>query len=104
MANKRPVRTEGRTASARRPGRASRPTETVVPLDAEDIAMARLQAHLRKTEEIRGPNRRDVSVLIRTTVRLPREMLLQVRNRAQREGATVSEIVETALRRYLRSP
>jgi hypothetical protein len=66
--------------------------------------MARLQAHLRKTEEIRGPNRRDVSALARTTVRLPREMLRQVRNRAHREGATVSEIVEAALQRYLRSP
>jgi hypothetical protein len=103
MADKRPARGGGRTAPARRPARAGRPTETVVPLDAEDIAMARLQAHLRKTEAIRAPSR-GVATLSRTTVRLPREMLQQVRNRARREGVTVSDIVEVALKRYLRTP
>jgi hypothetical protein len=75
----------------------------VVPLDAEDIAMARLQAHLRKTEAVRVPDRRGGTTLARTTVRLPREMIQHLRNRARRDGATVSEVVEVALERYLRS-
>jgi len=75
----------------------------VVPLDAEDIAMARLQVHLRKAEAIRAPNRRRGTPLSRTTLRLPREMLQQVRDRARRQGATISEVVEVALERYLRS-
>lgn len=65
--------------------------------------MARLQAHLRKAEAIRAPSRRQAT-LSRTTLRLPREMLQHVRDRARREGATISEVVEVALRRYLRSP
>ena len=66
--------------------------------------MARLQAHLRKTEAIRGPQRSSASPLTRTTVRLSQEMLQQVRNRARREGTTLSKIVELALERYLRLP
>jgi hypothetical protein len=63
--------------------------------------MARLQAHLRKAEAIRAPSRpRDA--LGRTTVRLPQETLQQVRDRARREGGTVSDVVAAALRRYLR--
>ena len=65
--------------------------------------MARLQAHLRKTEAIPVPNRRRGTVLSRTTLRLPHEMLQHVRDRARREGSTVSEVVEIALERYLRS-
>ena len=65
--------------------------------------MARLQAHLRNAEAIRAPSRRRGVPLSRTTLRLPREMLQQVRDRAQRQGATISEVVEIALERYLRS-
>ncbi len=66
--------------------------------------MARLQAHLRKTEAIRIPLRPGVTLLTRTTVRLPHQMLQHVRDRARREGATISKIVEVALERYLRTP
>ena len=104
MANKRPGRSGGMTSQPRRPARAGRPNGPVVPLDAEDIAMARLQAHLRKAEAIRVPSRRPSARLSRTTLRLPREMLRHVRERARREGATISEVVEVALERYLRSP
>jgi len=65
--------------------------------------MARLQAHLRKTETIRTPDRRGPA-MSRTTLRLPRELLQHVRDRARREGSTVSEVVEVALASYLRSP
>ena len=76
----------------------------MVPLDAEDIAMARLQAHLRRTETIRTPGSRGFPALARTTLRLPHEILRKVRDRARRECATISLVVERALERYLRSP
>jgi hypothetical protein len=104
VANKRPQRSGGKTSQPRRPAGARQPKGPVVPLDAEDIAMARLQAHLRKAETIRVPSRRGGAPLSRTTLRLPRGMLQDVRDRARREGATVSELVEIALKRYLRSP
>ena len=104
MANKRLRRNGGKAPQPRRSVRASQPKGLVVPLDAEDIAMARLQAHLRKAEAIRAPGRRRDIPLSRTTLRLPREMLQHVRDRARREGSTVSEVVEVALERYLRSP
>lgn len=66
--------------------------------------MARLQAHLRKAETIQAPVRSGALLRTRTTVRLPREMLQQVRDRARREGVNISEVVEAALERYLRSP
>ena len=96
----------GSTRSARGGGRKvtlRRARPTVVPLDAEDIAMARLQAHLRETEAIRGPKGRGVVPLARTTVRLSHKTLQQLRDRARRDGATISEVVEVALDRYLES-
>ena len=104
MANKRPGRSGGRAPEPRRPARAVRPDGPVVPLDAEDIAMARLQAHMRKAEAIRAPNRRRDADLSRTTLRLPREMLQRVRELARREQVSISEVVEASLERYLRSP
>jgi predicted HicB family RNase H-like nuclease len=71
-------------------------------VDAEDIAMARLQAHLRKAEAIRAPGRRN-ALLSRTTLRLPREILQRIRERARREQVSISEVVEAALEQYLRS-
>ena len=97
MSKGKPARGRGRATSARRP------RSPVVPLDAEDIAMARLQAHLRRTEAIRAPGSRRAPALTRTTLRLPQEMLRKVRDRARQEGATISQLVEMALERYLRS-
>lgn len=73
----------------------------MVPLDAEDIAMARLQARLRQAEAMQVPRRPGDAALTRTTVRLPREMLRRVRDRARRDGVTVSEVLEMALGRFL---
>jgi hypothetical protein len=66
--------------------------------------MARLQAHLRRTEAIRTPGSHGFPALARTTLRLPHELLRKARDRARREGATISLVVERALERYLRSP
>jgi len=105
VANKRSrQKSGGKTPRPRRPAPSGRAKSPVVPLDAEDIAMARLQAHLRKTEAIRAPSRGPSARLSHTTLRLPRDMLRHVRERARREGATISEVVEVALKRYLRSP
>jgi hypothetical protein len=74
----------------------------VVSLDAEDIALARLQAHLRKAEAIHTAAR-PAAAPRRTTVRLSVTLLARLRERAKRDGTTASEIVEQALTRFLRS-
>jgi len=83
-----------------RPGPARTP---VVPLDAEDIALARLQAHLRKAEAMRVSALRAGPAVVRTTVQLPREIVQAVRERARRAGVTISEVVKAALAGYLKS-
>lgn len=95
--------TRGRRSSGGRSAAAApRLRDAVVSLDAEDIALARLQAHLRKTEAIQVATRPADSVR-RTTVRLPATLLARLRDRAKRDGATASEVVEKALLRFLRS-
>ena len=89
-------------AVARRSGTGSRLRDAVVSLDAEDIALARLQASLRRTETIQAAPRA-VPRLGRATVRLPLDLLARGRDRASREGATFSDIVARSLERYLRS-
>lgn len=93
-----------RRASPRPDARTVKPRlrDAVVSLDAEDIALARLQAHLRKAEAIQTVTRPDVA-LRRTTVRLPAALLARLRERATRDGATPSDVVEKALLRFLRS-
>jgi hypothetical protein len=76
--------------------------DAVVSLDAEDIALARLQAHLRKAEAIQ-PAIRPVTSLQRTVVRLTAALLARLRERAKRDGTTPSEVVEKALLRFLHS-
>jgi len=71
-------------------------------LDAEDIALARLQAHLRQAEAIHTATR-PAAALRRTTVRLPAALLVRLRERAKRDSASPSQIVEKALLRFLRS-
>ena len=90
-------------AAAPRSGKGSRLRDAVVSLDAEDIAMARLQASLRRAETIQAAPRAAASHHGRTTVRLPADLLKRGRDRAERESATFSEIVAQALERFLRS-
>lgn len=87
---------EPRRAARRRPTAASTETD---PLDAEDIALARLQARLRETEALQTPRR--AAPRGRATVRLPASLLGRLRERACREGVSVSRILEAALERYL---
>jgi hypothetical protein len=75
----------------------------IVPLDAEDIAMARLQAQLRETETVHAPRRPASPSVVRTTVQLPRKLLEQLKIRARRDGMNPSDVVELALERYFRS-
>jgi hypothetical protein len=90
-------------AEASRSGKGSRLRDAVVSLDAEDIAMARLQASLRRAETIQAAPRAAASHHSRTTVRLPADLLQRGRDRAERESVTFSEIVARALDRFLRS-
>ena len=92
-----------RPKALRRSPRPRPPRTPVVPLDAEDIALARLQAQMRKAETIRGSARRGGTGLVRTTVQLPRETVQAVRRRARRAGLTISEVVKAALAGYLKS-
>ena len=100
----RPVvrRRPNKAGEQRRPVAGSGSRDAVVYLDAEDIAMARLQASLRRAEAIQTATPAAASGLGRTTVRLSMDLLSRTRNRAARDGATVSEIVTRALERFLR--
>jgi hypothetical protein len=76
----------------------------VLPVDAEDIALARLQAHLRQREGIQATRRvEDRATRRRTSVGLPSALLDKARQRASRDEVTLSEVVRAALEHYLRS-
>ena len=96
---------KGRTAptAARRLTGHSRLRQAVASLDAEDIALARLQAHVRRTETIHAAAPSAATVPRRTTVRLSAALLARLRERAKRDGVTASEVVGEALERFLRS-
>ncbi len=102
MRSKRVARTSVGKRAGAKPSRVQ--IAETDPLDAEDIALARLQVQLRETEGVppRGP--RAPGTLSRTTVRLPTEMLQRLRERAHREKLTLSEVIEAALERHLKTP
>ncbi len=100
MKSGRRARDGRKTAEGATQGR--RPRGAVATLDAEDIALARLQAQLRKSEVVRpsaGPGKVSRG---RTTISLPAETLRRLRERARREGLRLSQIVEAALAEHLR--
>ena len=73
--------------------------DTVPSLDAEDIALARLQAQLRRKETLaQAPG----AAVGRAMVRLPASLLARTKRRAQQEGVALSEIVQRALETFLR--
>ncbi len=99
----------GRDMTSRRASRGARPSgstprlrDAVVSLDAEDIALARLQAHLREAEAIRSATAPAASRR-RTTVWLSVTLLARLRERAKRDGTTTSEVLENAALRFLRA-
>jgi hypothetical protein len=69
--------------------------------DAEDIALARLQAQLRRTEALPRPSRR-AAAAGRTSLRLPADLLQQLRGRARRDGVTLARLIQVALEQYLK--
>ncbi len=74
-------------------------TETEMPLDAEDVALASLEAKVRAEEaqaEL-GP----VEPVEGLTVRLPRGVILRLRGQAAERNVTPSKLVELALAQYL---
>ncbi len=80
-------------------GQAVELSEAVPSLDAEDIALARLQAQLRRKEALAPAQG---GTLTRAMIRLPSGLLTQAKRRAQHDGVTLSEIVQRALETLLR--
>ena len=75
-------------------------SNAVPSLDAEDIALARLQAQLRRKETMAQAH---PGVAVgRAMIRLPSGLLARTKRRAQQEGVPVSEIVQRALETFLR--
>ena len=73
-------------------------TETERPLDAEDVALASLEAHVRAEEA-----RADLSSTephAGLSVRLPRAVILQLRAEAAERNITPSELIKRALMQY----
>lgn len=95
-------RRKAATPSRRGAGARSHADSAVV-LDAEDIALARLQVQLRRTEAIEASARPAASPVGRITVRLPGELLARLRRQAGRDGVSLSEAVTRAVERFLRS-
>jgi predicted DNA binding CopG/RHH family protein len=91
-----------RAATSGRKSSDARLRDATVSLDAEDIALARLQAHLRKAEAIQAPRTPASSADRRTTIRIPDALLSRLRERARRDGVTPSEVITQALERFLR--
>jgi hypothetical protein len=73
--------------------------ETEMPLDAEDVALASLEAKVRAEEAMAdvGPAR----LLAGLTVRLPLSVIAQLRAEAVERNITPSKLVELALAQYL---
>ena len=73
--------------------------ETEMPLDAEDVALASLEAKVRAEEVMAdvGPAR----PLAGLTVRLPRAVIAQLRAEAAERNITPSKLMELALAQYL---
>ncbi|MBI4537457.1 MAG: hypothetical protein HY712_05820 [candidate division NC10 bacterium] len=98
-----------KSRQAPRPGRiarvgSQRQRRVVLPVDAEDIAMARLHAQVRQTETIQASGRKaDRSPLRCATIQLPLQLLERARDRAKRDEVTLSEIVRAAIEHYLTS-
>jgi hypothetical protein len=98
-----PRRRQGGIADPSATSAGSRLQEAEVVLDAEDIALARLQARLRQAETIHASPPVAKRALGRASVRLPELLLQRVRDRAARDGSSISEVVKTALERFLRA-
>ncbi len=100
MKKKPPVR--GGPTTGQPSPRGQRPRDAIATLDAEDIALARLQAQLRKSETVHSPSGSGKPSRSRTTLSLPAELIRGLRLRARREGLRPSQIVEAALTHYLK--
>jgi hypothetical protein len=95
----------GKRRAVRAPRRTTAMSEYIgvpVILDAEDIALARLQAHLRETETIQ-PSPRPGGAVTRVTIRLPAPLATRLKTRARRDGVPISDLVARALDRFFRS-
>src|SRR5574341_487277 len=77
----------------------ARRTEGEMPIDAEDLVLASLEARVR-AEEARVDLGSE-SLLATLTIRLPRPLLLRLRSQAAQRSVTPSRLIELALAQYL---
>ncbi len=70
-----------------------------MPLDAEDVALASLEAKVRAEEA--QPKLGQAEAPSGLAVRLPRAMILRLRAQAAERNVTASKLVELALAQYL---
>ncbi len=73
--------------------------ETEMPLDAEDVALASLEAKVRAQEAMADLS--PTESFTGLTVRLPRGMILRLQARAAERNVTPSKLVELALAQLL---
>lgn len=95
-----------KSAPSKKQPRSARPdpsteltTETEMPLDAEDVALASLEAKVRAEEAETGLGRGEPVAGL--TVRLPRTVISRLRAQASEREITPSKLVELALAQYL---
>jgi hypothetical protein len=74
-------------------------TETERPLDAEDVALAALEAQVRAKEVRADLGSTEQSAII--AVRLPHELVARFEAEARKRRITASELIKRALTQYL---
>jgi hypothetical protein len=74
--------------------------EAEMPLDAEDLALASLEARLRAEESRVDLDSEEVVATL--TICVPRPLFLRLLSRAARHNIAPSRLIELALTRYLR--
>ena len=74
-------------------------TECEMPIDAEDLVLASLEAKVRAEEARVDLGSQNLQAAL--TIRLPRPLLLRLRSQAAQCNVTPSRLIELALAQYL---
>lgn len=101
-----PARRSGRTPERRERSTEAEPpmdvgTETERPLDAEDVALASLEAQVRAKEARANLGSTEPDAVV--AVRLPHALIVRFEAEAVRRCITPSELITRALMQYLRT-
>jgi hypothetical protein len=99
-----PGRRSGRTPKRQERSRETEPVrdlgeEVERPLDAEDVALASLEAQVRATEALADLSSTEPDAGV--SVRLPRTVISRLQAEAAKRNITPSELIKRALMQYL---